>query len=238
MEGFIITMKITNNVAMLEITGNFGAIYPTLVWDENRVALIDAGFPGQIGLFTEAITGAAISVEDITDIILTHQDMDHIGCVQELLALAPSAKIWAHEQEAPYLDGTKTPVKLAALLENYDNLPADLKAWCDRMQEGFANRRFQNIQAIKDGDVLPICGGIEVIHTPGHTPGHICLYLRESKIMVGGDALNIADGKMTGPNPQHTYDMELGLKSLEKAKSFDISGLISYHCGFLKIIYN
>ena len=74
-----------------------------------------------------------------------------------------------------------------------------------------------------------------MIHTPGHTPGHICLYLRESGILVGGDAVNIAGGEIIGPNPQHTYDMELGLRSLEKAKKYPINALISYHCGYLKL---
>jgi len=31
-------------------------------------------------------------------------------------------------------------------------------------------------KTLEDGEELPFCGGITVIHTPGHTPGHICLY--------------------------------------------------------------
>ena len=73
-----------------------------------------------------------------------------------------------------------------------------------------------------------------MIHTPGHTPGHICLFLRESGVLIGGDALNIQNGELTGPNPQHTYDMELGLKSAEKVKRFPFKALVTYHGGYLK----
>ena len=228
-------MKITDNIAMIEIGGNGSYIYPTLIWDDNHLVLVDAGFPGQTELIKQAITEAGFNAGDLTEIIITHQDMDHVGCVPDLLKLAPNVKVLTHIDEAPYIDGRKTPIKLAAMLDKYDSLDDGTKAWCDKMMAALPNWRIMTDQFLTDREVLPYCGGIEIVHTPGHTPGHICLYLRESRIMVGGDALNIADGQMTGPNPQHTYDMELGLKSLEKAKSFDISGLISYHCGFLKM---
>jgi len=229
MEG---NMKITENVVMLEVGGNYGTIYPTLVWDESRIVLIDAGFPDQIASLTDAIVEAGVQVKDITDIILTHQDMDHIGCVPDILSLSPSARIWAHEEEAPYLDGRETPIKLATLLQNYDGLPDEGKAWCDQLQAGYVNRRLQKIQTLTDGEVLPAFGGIEVVHTPGHTPGHICLFLQKSKVMVCGDAANITDGKLTGANPQHTYDMELAAQSFAKIAVYDVRGAITYHGGY------
>jgi len=228
-------MKIANKVEMLEIGGGMGKIYLTLAWDEKNLVLFDAGFPGQADEIVKAIASAGFSADKLTHIIITHQDMDHIGCVIDLLKIAPAARIMAHSEEAPYIDGRKTPIKLAAMLENYANLPEDRKAWCDKMKEGFANRKISVNQTLSDGEVLPLCGGIEVIHTPGHTPGHICLFLRESGVLVGGDAVNIQDGKPSGPNPQHTYDMELGMKSMEKAMKYPVKALVSYHCGYLKM---
>ena len=227
-------MKITDKVEMLEIDG-MGRVYLTLAWDDNSLVLADAGFPGQTEAIVKAVTSAGHAAEKITHIILTHQDMDHIGCVRDLLKLAPNAKVLAHADEAPYIDGSKTPIKLAALLAQYDSLPADRKAWCDRIKNGLPNLTVTVNQLLRDGDVLPICGGIEVIHTPGHTPGHICLYLQKEKVLVTGDALNIQDGKLTGPNPQHTFNMELGLQSAEKAKKFPFDKVISHHGGFLKV---
>ncbi|MCL2318569.1 MAG: MBL fold metallo-hydrolase, partial [Treponema sp.] len=182
-----------------------------------------------------AISAAGCSAKNITHIILTHQDVDHIGCLKELLKLAPKARVMAHKDEAPYINGQKTPIKLEAMLKQYDSLPADRKAWCDNLKQKFPGLTVPVTHTLSDGEVLPLCGGIEVIHTPGHTPGHICLFLRKSKILVTGDALNVADGKLTGPNPQHTYDMELGLRSVEKTKKSPFTAVVSHHGGDLKL---
>ena len=226
-------MKITDNIEMLEIMGMGNTIYPTLAWDTENLVLIDTGFPGQADVIVNAIAAVGFSAEDISHIILTHQDIDHIGCAMDLLKLTPTAIILAHSDEAPYIDGRKTPIKLAAMLEHYDSFPEDSKAWCDKLAAGFANRKIHVSHTLFDGEILPVCGGIEVIHTPGHTPGHICLFMRESGILVGGDAVNIIDGKLTGPNPQHTFDMELGLQSMRKIEKYPKNALISYHCGYL-----
>jgi len=227
-------MKIANNAAMLELARPQGAIYPTLAWDENNLVLIDTGFPGQTDALVSAIAAKGFRAEDITHIILTHQDIDHIGCLPDMLRLAPAARVIAHAQEAPYIDGRETPIKLAMLLENYDQLPDQMKAFCDQLQSGFASRRVAVSQMVEDGEVLPVASGIEALHTPGHTPGHIALFLRQSCMMVTGDAANIADGQLTGPNPQHTQDMALGTRSFERLKMYDYSSVIAYHGGLLR----
>ena len=231
-------MRIADNIEMLEVGGGMGGggtVYLTLAWDEDSLVLFDAGFPGQKESIIKAIGDAGRDARKLTHIILTHQDMDHVGCVKDMLALAPSAKVLMHEEEAPYLDGRKTPVKLAAMLADYDNLPPDRKKFCDMLKAGMANFLIKIDQTLTDGEALPMCGGIEVVHTPGHTPGHICLFLKESGVLVAGDALNIADGKVAGPNPQHTYDMEQGLKSEQKVRALPLRGVIAYHGGFARI---
>jgi glyoxylase-like metal-dependent hydrolase (beta-lactamase superfamily II) len=226
------TMRIAENVEMLSIGDANGAFYPVLAWDSAHLILIDAGLPGQFDLFRQAIARAGFAVEGLTHILLTHQDMDHIGCVKELLAAAPAAQVLVHEAEAPYLDGTKTPVKLAALAAEYDSLPEEGKAWHDRMKAGYKNRRMRFQKTLRDGEILPICGGIEVVHTPGHTPGHAALYLSTSRILVGGDAVNLLDGALIGPNPEYTLDLEEGLMSFEKIQALHPAGVVSYHGGY------
>ena len=228
-------MRIAENVEMLEVSGTLGKVYLTLTWDDNSLVLVDAGFPGQTETIVQAIGAAGFSAENITHIILTHHDIDHIGCLKDLLALSPKAQAMTHPEEAPYINGKKTPIKMAAMLEKYESLPAEQKAFCDLLRQAFPNLTVQISRTLSDGEVLPLCGGIEVIHTPGHTPGHISLFLRESSILVTGDALNVAGGKLTGPNPQHTYDMELALRSAEKAKKFPVKAVVSHHDGYLKV---
>ena len=78
---------------MLEIDG-MGRVYLTLSRDDDSLVLVDAGFPGQTDAIVSVIKSAGSSAEKITHIILTHQDMDHIGCVRDLLKFSPNARFW------------------------------------------------------------------------------------------------------------------------------------------------
>ncbi|MDR3540118.1 MAG: MBL fold metallo-hydrolase [Desulfosporosinus sp.] len=70
-------------------------------------------------------------------------------------------------------------------------------------------------KTVEDGEVLPYCGGITVIFTPGHTPRHICLYLSKSRTLITGDALNVIDGHLVGPKPEYSSDIDAARKSLK-----------------------
>lgn len=227
-------MKITNNIAMLELRKDNKYACPTLIWDENHLALIDTGYPNQIELLKQAIVDTGFEVKDLTEIILTHQDWDHVGCVTDLLKIAPTAKVWAHVEETPYIEGQKTPIKLAAMIEKYNQATDEEKMECDKRKKVYDNLNVTVSRLLTDGEIIPICGGIEVIHTPGHTPGHIVLFLQESKILIGGDAIKHINGQLTGSDPQHTHNMTLAQQSFDKIKLIDMKGLISHHCGYLE----
>lgn len=66
---------------------------------------------------------------------------------------------------------------------------------------------------LKDGDVIDSLGGLRVVHTPGHTPGSICLYSPSRKVLFSGDAL-VNRGELTGPNPKYTPDMVQAHRSI------------------------
>jgi glyoxylase-like metal-dependent hydrolase (beta-lactamase superfamily II) len=229
-------MKLAENVALLPISREgMGNLNLVLTWDKNNLVLIDAGLPGQADAIAEAIAGEGFRATNLTHIVITHQDWDHIGSVADIRKLAPKVKIVAHVDEAPYLDGRTMPIKLAARLEQYNKLPEDARAGIDRWKDLYENAPIQVAEQVRDGQVLPMCGGIEIVHVPGHTPGHIAVYLKESRIIVCGDAANVKDGQVVGSNPIHTHDLDLAEKSLSKIKSYNISGLVAYHTGFLAI---
>ena len=84
---------------------------------------------------------------------------------------------------------------------------------------------------MEDGEELPFCGGITVIHTPGHTPGHICLYIGQSKTLIAGDALSAEGGKL-GPLPKFaSLDWPSAVRSLGKLVRYDVETVICYHGG-------
>ena len=53
------------------------------------------------------------------------------------------------------------------------------------------------IVPIEDGDVLPVLGGLEVVHTPGHTPGSVCLYGARDRVLFVGDVLQRRRGRVS-----------------------------------------
>ncbi len=89
-------------------------------------------------------------------------------------------------------------------------------------------------QTLVDGQELPYLGGITVIHTPGHTLGHICLYLSESKTLIAGDALVAEEGMLAASPPSLNYDAALSKQSLKKLARFEIESVICYHGGFIQ----
>lgn len=70
-----------------------------------------------------------------------------------------------------------------------------------------------------------------MIHTPGHSPGHLSLYHHDSRTLIAADALTVQDGELQGPTPSATPDMELALSSLNKFSEYEIDTVICYHGG-------
>ncbi|MFL0198622.1 MBL fold metallo-hydrolase [Clostridium sp. WILCCON 0269] len=229
-------MRIADGIEMLEIPcnimGRIANIYPVLIWDDKEMLLVDTGFPGQLEKFQEAVKKVGLPFERISKILLTHQDIDHVGSLASIVKeLDGKVEVIAHEIEKQYITGEKTPIKLAQLEKNKDSLPDDRKGFYEILKGGFANAKANVDRTVVDCDVLPYCGGIKAIYTPGHTPGHICLYHRNSKTLIAGDEMNIEDGHLTGPNKMHTYDMGEAVKSLQKFARYDIQNIVSYHSG-------
>jgi glyoxylase-like metal-dependent hydrolase (beta-lactamase superfamily II) len=189
--------------------GNPFIVHATLLWDEKDVILVDTGLPGQLDVIRDTLAKESTPFEKLTKVIITHQDLDHIGGLPDLLTASEGrVDVLAHELAKPYLLGEAPLVK--------------------------SGRIFPTTQVnvtLQDGDVLPYSGGIQVIFTPGHTPDHISLYHIASKTLISGDALTSNDGVLMGPNPQYTPDWATALESVGKLLNFDIETVITYHGG-------
>ncbi|MDS0526006.1 MBL fold metallo-hydrolase [Clostridium sp. SHJSY1] len=231
-------MKISNGVEMLEIKGEVRGqakvIYPTLIHDEDNVILVDAGFPEQFDIIREEIEKAGVSFDKLKTIILTHHDIDHVGSLKKFVETLPEVKVLTHEEEKPYINGEKTPHKLAQLEKNFDSLPSNMKMFVQSFKSGFENSRVDIDKTFIDGEELPYLGGIKVIYTPGHTIGHSSLYIKESKILIVGDNLMVEDGKLVKASSSINFDNKLYEESLKKFKNFDIESVICYHGGLYR----
>jgi len=226
-------MRIADNVEMLEISGERGVLYPVLTWDNNELVLIDTGLPGQTELINKAITEAGFMPQKITKVILTHQDLDHIGSAKIIAGLG--AEILAHEDEAPYIQGEKTSIRILDLENRLDELNEGERVFYERAKKGAPHFYVHVDKLLKDNDILDYCGGIKVIHTPGHTPGHIALLLKKSNIIVAGDAANINNGSLTGADPYYTRDVKQAQASYEKMIDDNkASAFVCYHGGLFR----
>jgi len=224
-------MKIAENVEMLEVKHQNMAIYPVLIWDDGDVVLVDSGYPGMFDAMCAEIAKCGFKPEQITKLILTHQDIDHIGNAR--LFKERGAQVLAYEEESPFIQGDKPLTKLSDMEANFDSLPPERKGFYQMLKDAIPNMSVHVDVRLTDGETLPICGGIEVIHTPGHTPGHIVLKLLKSGIVVCGDAANISDGKLVGANSAMTHDMAAAEESFKKILELGASAYECYHTGYL-----
>ena len=222
-------MKIAKNVDMLEIKSERGTLYPVLIFSDNELVLIDAGLPSQTDALREEVKNAGYSLEDITKVILTHQDLDHVGSAKTLANMG--AEILAHELEAPYIQGDKISIRLSDMESRFDKLDAGERAFYERAKMAAPHFYVHIDKQLKDAERLDFCGGIKVLHTPGHIPGHIALLLEESNIIVAGDAANISAGKLIGADPHFTKDMKQAEVSFEKILSAGAAAIVCYHGG-------
>ena len=138
----------------------------SLIWDDEskRAAVVDPG--GDIERIEDAIKELGLKVEQI---FLTHGHIDHAGGAAALKEKLGVDVIGPHEEDRFLLEGLAEQGRMYGLTGARDVTP-------DRW--------------LKEGDQLDV-GGIlfDVLHCPGHTPGHIVLVQKDAKIAIVGDVL-------------------------------------------------
>jgi len=229
------TMQLGKNLEALEVQMRIGAnsstIYPVLLWDKKDGAtLIDTGVPGSEAAIGEHLQRLGLGWKDVRRIIITHQDIDHIGGASAAVK-ASNAEVLAHGEDIPYIQGDRRLLKMdpSRIETMLQSVPAEQQ---DRVRQLFTHPPTVRVtRALADGEKLPYGGGIVVIHTPGHTPGHISLFLQADRLLISGDALRAENGVLQGPSPTATPDLALATASLRKLLDYPIDRVLCYHGG-------
>ena len=170
--------SIAPGLAGLRITfvNVFGVTRPDGDW-----TLIDAGIPGSAALIRS--WGERHFGRPPVAMVLTHGHFDHVGAAKTL-AEAWSIPIYAHPLEFPYLTGEKSypPPNpgagggmMSLLSPLYPKDPIDV------------GNRLQALPA-ETAEGLAALPGWRVLHTPGHTPGHVSLFRMADRTLIVGDA--------------------------------------------------
>jgi glyoxylase-like metal-dependent hydrolase (beta-lactamase superfamily II) len=199
-----------------------GGINAFLVDDGDAgLTLIDSGYPKDAEAITKGIHGIDRDLSDLTNIVITHAHPDHLGSAKQLSG--GTTPISLHPEDA---DIAKAGVYLLTMKPG----PGILNAVVFRLVMRKKPSEFPAFEPdidLKDGDVIDVAGGIEVIHTPGHTPGHVALlWRRDGGLLFVGDAA----ANLVGLNYMIGYDdVPEGKASLTKLSGFDFEAAVFGH---------
>lgn len=206
----------------IERNGQLTVFNASLLLDATHgPTLVDTGLPAQFATVVAALAEAGVQVTDLRRIIISHQDIDHVGCLHELVQ-ASGARVLASTVEAPFIDGSELP--RFARPEILAQRP-ELRSVAAQFQPSAVD------ELLEDNTQLDLAGGVRVIFSPGHTPGHICLYLERTRTLLAGDALTSDNGQLHGPNSSATPDMAQAALSVQKLAALDLAAIVCYHGG-------
>jgi glyoxylase-like metal-dependent hydrolase (beta-lactamase superfamily II) len=88
---------------------------------------------------------------------------------------------------------------------------------------------------IHDGDMLPMLGGLRVIHTPGHTPGSVCLYGARDRILFVGDMLQRRFGRLSFASSLYSDDYAAAKRAAKRLVELDVETLVFSHYAALEV---
>lgn len=180
---------------------------------DDEITLIDAGHRGSGRLVTRYLQRIGRSIGDLTRIVCTHGHPDHIGGVAEI-ARASGAGIFIHPADA-----TRLRIGFREVLANPS--PGPIIA--------FLTRPIADPRPLLDGDLLPALGGLRVIHTPGHTPGSVCLYSSELRLLFSGDTLQLTKGRLARPHQIFSDDLGQARRSIARLSLLDVDTICFAH---------
>ena len=196
--------------------------------------LHDSGFGDtrSFDLLDASLRELSIDWSQIKFLLLTHLHPDHVGLAERIAALS-SPKVIMHAEEARHLNdiieagkprwfeplhvlGGTPPEQIAAIDQEFAVMRGRLKPVDPDIP-------------LKGSEVLPsVLGPLEVIWTPGHSPGHVCLYAPDRKLLFSGDTI-LQD---ITPNiawlPEHDTLGEY-LQSLQRLALYEVGQVLPSH---------
>lgn len=146
-----------------------GSTNTFLLDSSNGCTLIDAGFPESTPIILGALRELGRRPEDLRHIVLTHGHIDHIGGYAELKR-ATGASAYIHPLDAAIVEEGRG---FRQINPSPGLVPGLMYAMFTRPIESVTPAIVEH--RVRDGDTLPIAGGLKVIHAPGHSAGQIAL---------------------------------------------------------------
>ena len=203
---------------LYRIRGSFGSnIY---VITAGGLTLVDGGFPMDLAAIHLGLKALKATPRDIDLVIATHYHGDHTGTVAGIRRRYGTHAAM-HREDAAYASGElpqeTTEVPFATLLFYTVLWPL------------FRYRHFQPDRYLVEGEVIDLLGGLRVMHTPGHSPGSVCLFSAARGLLFSGDLVRNERGVLAGPPPHYTPDEPAACDSLRRVSSLEFEMLLPGH---------
>lgn len=147
-------------------------VYVSLIKGDTNI-LIDTGVAYHYEDLEQMIASAGMDFSDIQALINTHCHFDHVGGNYGLKKKNPHISIWAHGEAKPFIEDLDYQYKVRPL-PGFNTLTGG-SVKVDRV--------------LNDGEILDVGFPVQVLHTPGHSPGSLSLYIPDQKLAIIGDSL-------------------------------------------------
>jgi glyoxylase-like metal-dependent hydrolase (beta-lactamase superfamily II) len=188
-------MKIIDNVFVVPgVVAN-----PYILVDADGLTVVDAGLPRSEKKILAYVASLGKSARDVKRIIITHSDLDHVGGLAALQK-ATGARTYASKIEAEFIAAGKPSRQTKPSGFSLRRILFTL------MRPFFKATPFQVDEILVDGQVLPVLGGLNVIDTAGHTPGHVSLFAPAVGVLFCGDSLVSDEEGLHGSRSGLTWD--------------------------------
>lgn len=195
------------------LKGGVRAANVYLLVDE-ALALIDAGLPGNLEGVGRYVSSLGRDLRELRYILITHSHPDHTGGAPALRE-ATGAQVLAHSGDVRITRNGRSVAYLGVF--GTSGLPVPFL------------RRVPADGLLEDGQELPLLGGLEVYHTPGHTPGSVCFHLKKMGVLFSGDLLAQQQGVLEKNRGFPGSDLERYQMSLARVASLEHEVLCPGH---------
>ena len=195
-----------------------------LIADDDKLTLIDTGLARDETVILKAIADLGRTPGDLHRIIITHADGDHVGSLAALHA-ASGARVYASAVEAKAIAAGESsrPLKPQGWQKAVFSLVGPLTARMFKAAPATVD------EIVSDGQMLPVLGGLLVVSTMGHTPGHISLFAPAAQVLFVGDSLVVKDGALRGSRGMNTWDQAKANESVRRQAALGARIVCSGH---------
>lgn len=179
---------------------------------DDGVTLIDSGYAGSLPRIERSLADLGRTVDDVRRVVCTHGHPDHAGGARAFADLG--VEVYIHPADAANLevgfaDAVRRPSRGRIFAAMTPPLP--------------------HSTPLADGDVLPVLDGLEVIHTPGHTPGSVCLFAAAHGVLFVGDVLQRRFGRVSFASGLYSDDPAAARTSVQRLSRLRVKSIVFAH---------